>query len=173
MLGGEHDAGKRDRLDQLGCGRHRRLRLGGDAAAHVHCAGRSSGATRPSCSTCAGWRRGRAAQRHLHGGGRDYAFGYLKAEEGVHRLVRISPFDSQARRHTAFASACPCFPEIDDAIEVEIDEKELRVDTYRAAEPAVSTSTRRTRPCASPTSPPASWCSARTSGRSTRTARRP
>jgi peptide chain release factor 2 len=63
--------------------------------------------------------------------GGDYAFGYLKAEEGVHRLVRISPFDSQARRHTAFASVS-VFPQIDDTIEVEIDESELRVDTYRA-----------------------------------------
>jgi peptide chain release factor 2 len=59
------------------------------------------------------------------------AYGYLKAEEGVHRLVRISPFDSQARRHTAFSSVS-VFPEIDDAIEIEIDENDLRVDTYRA-----------------------------------------
>jgi peptide chain release factor 2 len=61
----------------------------------------------------------------------EYAYGYLKAEEGVHRLVRISPFDSQARRHTAFASVS-VFPQIDDTIEIEIDESELRVDTYRA-----------------------------------------
>ncbi len=61
----------------------------------------------------------------------DFAFGYLKAEEGVHRLVRISPFDSQARRHTAFASVS-VFPELDDAIDVDIEEKDLRVDTYRA-----------------------------------------
>ena len=59
------------------------------------------------------------------------AFGYLKAEEGVHRLVRISPFDSQARRHTAFSSVT-VFPEIDDSIDVDIDENDLRVDTYRA-----------------------------------------
>jgi len=61
----------------------------------------------------------------------DYAFGYLKPEEGVHRLVRISPFDSQARRHTAFASVS-VFPELDDDIDVEIEEQDLRVDTYRA-----------------------------------------
>ncbi len=62
----------------------------------------------------------------------DFAFGYLKTEEGVHRLVRISPFDAQKRRHTAFASVA-VFPEIDDAIDVEIDEKDLRIDTYRAS----------------------------------------
>ena len=62
----------------------------------------------------------------------DYAFGYLKTEEGVHRLVRISPFDAQRRRHTAFASIS-VFPEIDDSIDVEIEEKDVRIDTYRAS----------------------------------------
>jgi len=62
----------------------------------------------------------------------DFAFGYLKAEGGVHRLVRISPFDSQARRHTAFASVTVA-PEIDDTIEVDLDENDIRVDTYRAS----------------------------------------
>ena len=61
----------------------------------------------------------------------DYAFGYLKAEEGVHRLVRISPFDSQHRRHTAFASL-GVVPEIDESVDVDIDENDLRIDTYRA-----------------------------------------
>jgi peptide chain release factor 2 len=62
----------------------------------------------------------------------DHAYGYLRSEQGVHRLVRISPFDAQHRRHTAFASVS-VWPELDDAIEVEIDEKDLRVDTYRAS----------------------------------------
>ena len=61
-----------------------------------------------------------------------YAFGYLKSEVGVHRLVRISPFDANARRHTSFASLF-VYPEIDDTIEVEIDEKDLRIDTYRSS----------------------------------------
>ena len=62
----------------------------------------------------------------------DYAFGYLKGESGVHRLVRISPFDSNKRRHTSFASVFVS-PEIDESIEVEVEEKDLRVDTYRAS----------------------------------------
>ena len=60
-----------------------------------------------------------------------YAFGYLKAESGVHRLVRISPFDSQARRHTAFASV-DITPDIDDGLDFELDESEIKVDTMRA-----------------------------------------
>jgi peptide chain release factor 2 len=61
-----------------------------------------------------------------------YAFGYLKAEAGIHRLVRISPFDSNARRHTSFASIF-VYPEIDEAVEVDIDEDDLRIDTYRSS----------------------------------------
>ncbi len=62
----------------------------------------------------------------------DFVFGYSKAEKGVHRLVRISPFDSNSRRHTSFASV-DVFPELGDNIEIEIDEKDLRVDTYRSS----------------------------------------
>ena len=61
----------------------------------------------------------------------DFAYGYLKAENGVHRLVRISPFDSNKRRHTSFASVF-VIPEVDDTIEIEINPADLRIDTYRA-----------------------------------------
>jgi len=61
----------------------------------------------------------------------DYAYGYAKAEIGIHRLVRISPFDAGARRHTSFASVF-VYPEVDDKIIIEIDEKDLRIDTYRS-----------------------------------------
>ena len=62
----------------------------------------------------------------------EYAFGLLSAEAGVHRLVRISPFDQAARRHTSFASVF-VWPELPDDVQVEIDEKDLRIDTYRSS----------------------------------------
>ncbi len=71
----------------------------------------------------------KSATMHVTG---PYAYGYLRAEKGVHRLVRISPFDSQSRRHTSFASV-DVFPELDDNIELDIDPSDLRIDTYRAS----------------------------------------
>jgi len=62
----------------------------------------------------------------------EYAYGYLAAEAGVHRLVRISPFDSNARRQTSFASVF-AWPEIDEEIEIDVQEKDLRIDTYRSS----------------------------------------
>jgi peptide chain release factor 2 len=62
----------------------------------------------------------------------EYAYGYLKAEKGVHRLVRISPFDAQSRRHTSFASVF-VYPDIDDTIEVDLREEDIRMDVFRAS----------------------------------------
>ena len=62
----------------------------------------------------------------------DYVFGWLKKESGIHRLVRISPFDSGARRHTSFASVW-VYPVVDDRIKIEIQEKDIRVDTYKSS----------------------------------------
>jgi peptide chain release factor 2 len=97
------------------------------------------------------------------------AYGYAKTESGVHRLVRISPYDSSARRHTSFSSVW-VYPEIDDNIEVDINPADLKIDTYRASGAGgqhVNTTDRR---CASPTCRPASSSPARTTVRSTRTA---
>jgi len=62
----------------------------------------------------------------------DYAYGWLRAEKGIHRLVRISPYDSNARRHTSFCSVF-VFPELNEDVEVDIQDKDLKVDTYRAS----------------------------------------
>jgi peptide chain release factor 2 len=61
-----------------------------------------------------------------------YAYGYLSGEAGVHRLVRISPFDFQARRHTSFASV-DVYPEVDDEVKIDVEDKDLRIDTYRSS----------------------------------------
>ena len=92
----------------------------------------------------------------------EYAYGLLRTETGVHRLVRYSPFDSNNKRHTSFASVF-VYPEVDDSFEIEINPADLRTDTYRA-------STKPTPPCASPTSPQASWCNRNPAARNTKTA---
>jgi protein subunit release factor A len=97
----------------------------------------------------------------------DNAFGWLKTESGVHRLVRISPFDAQSRRHTSFASVS-VYPVIDETIDVEINDKDPG-----PRGPADSTSTGPTARSASPTCRPASWCSARATARSTAIGPRP
>src|ERR1700681_345365 len=61
-----------------------------------------------------------------------YAYGYLSGEAGVHRLVRISPYDFQGRRHTSFASV-DVYPEVDDEVKIDIEDKDLRIDTYRSS----------------------------------------
>ena len=71
----------------------------------------------------------KSATLHVTG---EFAYGYMKGEKGVHRLVRISPFDSNARRHTSFVSV-DVFPELDYDIDIEIDETQLRIDTYRSS----------------------------------------
>ena len=63
---------------------------------------------------------------------KEYSYGWLKRESGIHRLVRISPFDSNKRRHTSFASVW-VYPEVDDSIEIDLNESDLRIDTYRAS----------------------------------------
>ena len=101
----------------------------------------------------------------------DYAFGLMAAEAGVHRLVRISPFDQAARRHTSFASVF-VWPELPRTSTSRSRRRTCASTPTGRAAPAASTSTSPTPRCASPTCRPASSSRARTSDRSTRTARR-
>lgn len=98
----------------------------------------------------------------------EYAFGMLRTETGVHRLVRKSPFDSGARRHTSFSSVF-VYPEVDDTIEIDINPSDLRVDTYRSSAPVVSTLTPPIQRYGSPISRPTPWCNVRWNARSIKT----
>ncbi len=100
------------------------------------------------------------------------AYGWLKTESGVHRLVRISPFDANARRHTSFASVT-VYPVVDDRINIDVKEADVRVDTCAPGALVASTSTRPNRRSVSPTSRPTSRSSARTTARSIAIAPRP
>ena len=116
---------------QAGSGRHRGSGLGRVCCCACTCAGARSTASRSTCSTN---RRGevagiKSASLHFRG---EYAFGWLRTETGVHRLVRKSPFDSGHRRHTSFAAVFVA-PEIEDDIEIELNPADLRVDVFRSS----------------------------------------
>ena len=101
------------------------------------------------------------------------AYGWLKTESGVHRLVRISPYDSNARRHTSFASVW-VYPVVDDDIDIQINESECRIDTYRSSGAGGQhVNTTDFARCASRTSRPASPSPASRSARRSRTAPSP
>lgn len=91
----------------------------------------------------------------------DYAFGWLRTETGVHRLVRKSPFDSGGRRHTSFSSVF-IYPEVDDDIDIDINPADLRIDVYRASGAGGQHVNKPNPPYVLLTCQPTSWCSART-----------
>ena len=106
-------------------------RIGRRCSCGCTSAGRSAAATRSPCSTSSRAKRPGIKSVSLEIKG-EYAYGFLKAEKGVHRLVRISPYDSQARRHTSFASVF-VYPDIDDTIEVDLREEDIKMDVFRAS----------------------------------------
>ena len=96
------------------------------------------------------------------------AYGFLKSEKGVHRLVRISPFDANARRHTSFA-AVDVMPELDETVEVNLNMDDVRVDYYRASGAGGQHVNKTSSAVRMTHLPPGSWSSARTNGASSRT----
>ena len=116
--------------DQRRRRRHREPGLGRDAAAHVHPLGRAPRLKVELVDYHAGEQAGIKSATLLIKG--ENAYGYAKTESGVHRLVRISPYDSAARRHTSFSSVW-VYPVIDDDIDIEVNESDLKIDTYRAS----------------------------------------
>ncbi len=111
--------------------RHREPGLGRDAPAHVYRAGRSATAMKVELvDQHSGEQAGIKSATLLVKG--ENAYGYAKTESGVHRLVRISPYDSNARRHTSFSSVW-VYPVVDDDIDVDVNESDLQIDTYRSS----------------------------------------
>jgi len=109
--------------------RHRKPGLGRDAAAHVYALGGKHGFKVEYLEETQGEEAGiKSATIQISG---HNAYGWLKTEGGVHRLVRISPFDSNARRHTSFSSVA-VFPVVDDSIKIDIKESDVRTDTMRS-----------------------------------------
>ena len=121
---------RRAARDQRRRRRHRGAGLGADAHAHVHALGRAQRLLGRDPRSERG-RRGGDQGRRARDQGLN-AYGFLKAETGVHRLVRISPFDSQARRHTSFASVF-IYPVVDTDINIEIRDEDLKIDVFRAS----------------------------------------
>ena len=164
---------RRPRLHPPRRRRHRERRTGPQMLLRMYmrwCERRGFAVTHPRP---AAGRRGRASRTPPLEIAGEYAYGYLKVESGVHRLVRISPFDAAQRRHTSFASVF-VYPMVDDTITVDIEpEGPAGRHLPRQRAPAASTSTRPSRRCASPTCPPASSCSRRPSAASTATATSP
>ena len=131
MLGGENDRQQRPSSPSIPGPGEPRPRTGPTCSCACTCAGRSARGSRPRSSiTFPGKKRESRASLSPWNG--EYAYGYLKAEAGIHRLVRISPFDAGKRRHTSFASVF-VYPEIEEDIVVEINEDDLRVDTFRSS----------------------------------------
>ena len=130
LLSGEADANDAYRRDQRRRRRHRSPGLGGDAAAHVHALGRAHGYKVELLEDSDGEQAGiKSATLQIEG---PNAYGWLKTEAGVHRLVRICPFDANARRHTSFASVW-VYPVVDDTSTSRSTTSDLQVDTYRAS----------------------------------------
>ena len=126
MLSGLFDQQERHPQHQRRRGRHRRRRTGRRCCMRMYTRWASGAASRSRSLDCqAGDEAGiKSATLAIEG---EWAYGCLRAEAGVHRLVRISPFDANARRHTSFASVF-VYPDIDETINIEIDEKDLRID---------------------------------------------
>ena len=130
LFNGEYDAGDAIVDHRRWHRRHRRAGLGRDPAPHVHALGDERGFQAELLEGSPGEEAGLKSATFTVKG--ENAYGALKAERGVHRLVRLSPFDQAHRRHTSFAQVIVS-PLVADDVDVEIDEADLRIDTYRAS----------------------------------------